>query len=264
MRAEEHYVDEITRPDRATRGVAWQDDDLPAPQDRDRENPLDADRSVAAERQERILDQVLEELRAIESAAGLLTDRGAAVSRRVGLDLIRAEARRAAWLTRADALVGKRRPAAARPQPIGTLLTQVRESLLAECRLAGVTLQMQASDPQATVTVDDDLLMTGMVGAILATLGLVSADEAAVIRVTAVALGGDLRTVEVRQESSPVPGELVRRFFDAAYTDRPGGWLAALGADAARAAAREHGGDAIVVTKDRRGSTIRLTLSQLT
>jgi hypothetical protein len=61
-----------------------------------------------------------------------------------------------------------------------------------------------------------------------------------------------------------VPGELVRRFFDAAYTDRSGGWLAALGADVAKVAARQHGGEAVLVTNDRRGSTIRLTLSRLT
>lgn len=263
MRAEEHYVDEITGPGRASRGVGWQDDDQAPPSDRDHEAFPEAGRTAVTERQGRILDQVVEELRAIESAAGLLTDRGAGVSHRVGVDLIRAEARRAAWLLRADALLGGRRQVSARPQAIGAILTLVRESLMAECRLAGVTLQVQASDPQATVTVDDELLTTGMVGAIVATLGLVRADEGAAIRVTVVAIGGELRTVEVRQESSRVSGELARRFFDGTYTDRSGGWLAALGADVAKVAARQHGGEAVLVTHDRRGSTIRLTLSRL-
>jgi hypothetical protein len=52
------------------------------------------------------------------------------------------------------------------------------------------------------------------------------------------------------------------RFFDASWTDRPGGWIAGLGASVARAAAQQHGGDAVFLADEQHGSTVRLQFSR--
>ena len=48
----------------------------------------------------------------------------------------------------------------------------------------------------------------------------------------------------------------------AAWTDRPGGFLAAIGALSARAAAQQHGGSASAAVGERRGTAIRLNLAR--
>ena len=98
-----------------------------------------------------------------------------------------------------------------------------------------------------------------MIGAVLATLGLVRSDEWVAVRIHASEQDGELRTIDITQEEVRLPDGLGRRFFDPVYIDRPGGWAACLGAAAAKAAAKLHGGDAMLVTHERRGSTIRLT-----
>jgi hypothetical protein len=251
MRAEEHYVDELM----SRRGHG----DFPAALDADAATP---DVDHAEERHQRVLAQLGDELATIESAAALLDEHGSPLSRRVGIDLIRAQARRAAWLLRAHALtVGTHLPAV-RQRTIASLLAEVRDGLAAECRLAGVPLQIQAADLQATVSVDDEAVTAGISAAIMATMGLLTRQEGATLRVTAVAVGGELRTVEVRQDSAPVAPQIRRRFFDPSWTDRPGGWIAALAAETARRVARQAGGEATLLAGDRRGSTLRLTLSR--
>ena len=276
MRAEDHYVDELLSRRSSSRGERARDahEDLPSRDDqpdgvrRDeprRDEPAEppVPMDLGAERRERVLAQLSDEIATIESAAALLGEQASPVSRRVGVDLIRAQARRAAWMLRAHAIAAGTHLPAVRQRTVGSLLSQIRDGLAAECRLAGVSLQMQAADLQATVAVDDDAVAAGVEGAIIATLGLVAPHEGAALRVTAVALGGDLRTVEVRQDVAPVSPQVRRRCFDPSWTDRPGGWMAAFGAETARAVARACGGDATFLARDRRGSTLRLTLSRL-
>ena len=282
MRAEDHYVDELPSRRSSPRGEGARDahdevlpgrDDRPDGARRDeprrdeprRDEPAEVPAPVdlGAERRERVLAQLADEIATIESAAALLGEQASLVSRRVGVDLIRSQARRAAWMLRAHAIAAGTHLPAVRQRTVGSLLSQIRDELAAECRLAGVSLQMQAADLQATVAVDDDAVAAGVEGAIIATLGLVAPHEGAAIRVTAVALGGDLRTVEVRQDVAPVSPQVRRRCFDPSWTDRPGGWMAAFGAETARAVARASGGDATFLARDRRGSTLRLTLSRL-
>lgn len=271
MRAEDHYVDELlsrrsaARPERARDEQGAGADPLRAGRATSREERAEAAVPVDLERERhaRIFEQLAEEIASIESAAALLTEPRSGLSRRVGVDLIRAQAHRAAWMLRAQALLAGTHASSLRHVLVGALLTRVRDALAAECRLAGVTLQMQAADLQATVAIDEEAVVAGITGAVVSTLGLVSGLEGAAIRVTAVALGGDLRTVEVRQDAAPVGAPFRRRCFDASWTDRPGGWVAAFAADTAHAVARLSGGDASFLARDRRGSTLRLTFSRL-
>jgi hypothetical protein len=250
MRADAHYVDQLSgrRPDRAER-------------DRDSARVVAApevDEADARERRsERILAQLQEELATLASGTAMLSN-GSGLARRIGVDLVRVETWRANWLIRAHALVDGRERAALRPRPLGPLVDQIRQGILPECRLAGVALQVTASDWNGTVNVDEAVLTAGVTGAVLATLGLIGSQEGAEIRIAFDASGGELRTVEITQdEAVPGPSAAVR-FFDLAWADRPGGWLAGLGAVTARLAAQQHGGTAVFQVADRRGSLIRI------
>ena len=76
-------------------------------------------------------------------------------------------------------------------------------------------------------------------------------------RVTAAVAAGELRAIEVTQDDVAVPATASSRFLDPGWHDRPGGWIAGLGAQVARAVAQQHGGDLVFLAADRRGSTIR-------
>jgi hypothetical protein len=265
MRADSHYVEQLTGR-RAERG-----DRTERAAERDRERGEHA-RVVAAQdaedvdardkRGERIMAQLSEELATLASGTAMLSNTSA-LARRLGVDLVRVETWRANWLVRAHALVEGRDRALLRPRHIGPLAEQVRVGLGPECRLAGASLQVTVSDWNASVNVDEPVLLAGITGAVLATLGLVGQQESTVVRVAFETSNGELRAVEVSQDDATPAASAGVRFFDLAWADRPGGWLAGLGAVTARAAAQQHGGNAIFQAGDRRGSLVRITFGKL-
>lgn len=261
MRADAHYVDlitssrrsdaprETTRPATKSRSAADWDSDLglefpPEARGAERDVPL---------------SHLADDLATIQGAAALLANEASPLVRRVSLDLINMHASRAAWRLRADEVLSNRGRLDRRGRRLGALLTQVREALAPACRLNNVGLQIHASNWEAVVSVDADVLDVGLTGAVLATIGLVRSDEWAAIRIHATEQDGELRVVDVTQEEVSVPEGLGRRFFDATNIERPGGWAASLGAATAKAAARLHGGDATLISGERRGSTIRFS-----
>jgi hypothetical protein len=246
MRADAHYVENLTsrRGDRGDRAAA------------------DGPRALDAHRSERLLEQLAEDLGTIETAAAALAADGARMARRVNTDLIKSQVWRANWALRAHALLGGRHRARLRPRPLGFLLGQIRSGWAAECRLANVTLEVETSDWNAVVAVDEPSLIAGVSGAVIATLGLIGDTDEASLTLQAVASAGELRSIDLVQTDILVtPGE-GGRFFDASWADRPGGWLAGLGAAVAKAAAQQHGGDAVFLTDEEIGSTVRMQLSK--
>jgi hypothetical protein len=208
-----------------------------------------------------VLDHLAADVAAIEAAAAMLSADATPLARRVSLDLIKAQSARASWLLRAQALLaGPGAMRAARSHVIGDVLAGVRDRLAAECRLNGVGLQI-TSESRAAVTIDDTLLTVGVTGAVLSLAGLLTGLEGAVIRVDAlVEVDGDeddLQSIEVSQDAVAVPSSLKQRFFDADWVERPGGWLGAIGAATAEAAAVQLGGAINFSTGNRRGCTIR-------
>lgn len=251
MRADAHYVDQLSsrrtdRPADAAPAAAPARDRL---ESRER-------------RSERLLAQLTEDLATIASAATMLTTDASPLGRRLSADLIKAQTARAAWLVRANAILdGAHRPHV-RPRPLGAILDQIRDRFAIECRLSGIALQIHTTDWNTTVLVDEDALVAGISGAIVATIGLIGQVEGAAIKVTAGAGGGELRTIEVTQDDVAIPASVGSRFLDVSWTDRPGGWPAGLGAWTARAVAQQHGGDAVFLSADRRGCTVRLSFSR--
>lgn len=241
MRADAHYVEHLTS--RRERVVA------------------EAARAAEGERAEKLLAQLAEDLATIESAVTAMSGDGSKLARRVNVDLLKSQVWRASWALRAHALVSGTGRTQIRPRPLAFLLGQVRHAWAAELRLLGVTLTVQASDWNAVVSVDEASLITGISGAIVATLGILGQPDGATIVVTATAAGGELRRVDVAQEDVSVGAPSGARFFDLGVSDRPGGWIAGLGAAAARAAAQQHGGDASLDTSTS-GSTITLAFAR--
>jgi hypothetical protein len=243
MRADAHYVENLTSR-RGDRGLA--------------EGP----RPVEPTRADRLLDQLAEDLGTIESAAQALAADGGRMARRVNTDLIKSQVWRAGWALRAHALLGGRHRAKLRPRPLGFLLGQIRGGWAAECRLAGVNFEVTASDWNAVVSVDEHSVIAGVSGAVIATLALIGDADDVSLSLQAVTSGGQLRAVDLIQSDVLVTPSEGGRFFDASWADRPGGWLAGLGAAVAKAAAQQHGGDAVFLTDEEIGSTVRMQFSK--
>ncbi|HXT71561.1 MAG TPA: hypothetical protein VN700_17525 [Vicinamibacterales bacterium] len=260
MRADPHYVELLSSGargggDRSARGEARGDT---------RTGPREADITSPARvtRERRIFAHLVEEIAAIESAATMLGGDASALTRRVSLDLIKAQSARVSWLLRAQSIVAGVAPELEpRSRQVATLVAQLRDRLAAECRLAGVSLQT-ATESNATVTVDDGAIALGVTGAFMALLPLMAGVEGASIRIEAIVEQDgdedDLQAIEVSQDVVPLSATARQRFFDADWHERPGGWLAATGAAVAAATAERMGGRAALNAGARRGCTIRI------
>lgn len=253
MRADAHYVEQLT----ARRGERA-----------DRAERVPADGARAAKKG--FLAQLTEELASIESSAAMLAAETSAVARRVSVDLVRSHAWRAAFLVRGTSLlesgpldVARGRPGGAiRPRPLSGILQQVRDGFAPECRLSTFGLHVHAPDWNAVVSVDEPATVLALTGAVIATLGILGPPEGSLIKVSAAASAGELRLVEVTQDEAALPPGLAARFFDPSWTDRPGGWTAAIAAAVARVVAQHHGGEASLVAAGKRGTTLRLSFTR--
>jgi hypothetical protein len=268
MRADAHYVDQLSTPrgsgesQRNRRGaVATPDESREAREAREANDARDR-RETRDLRTDRLLSQLGEDLATVESSVATLTSGASPTARRVMLDVLRAHTWRAAWLVRAQTLADGPVRSTVRARPIGGVLSRLREGFAAECRLNSLALHVHVPDWNAAVAVDEQELMTGITGAIVSTIGLLGDSDGATVKVTATAAGGELRTVEVSQDEAIVPAAVAGRFFDPVWADRPGGFVAGFGAWTARLVAQRHGGDAVLVAGDRRGSTLRLTFER--
>jgi hypothetical protein len=263
MRADAHYVDLITSR-RAERGPA----EVVRPSRRpDRDRAQDgssdlAERADARQRGERVLTALGEDLATIEAAAAVLASDASRMARRANVDIIRAQAWRAAWLLRANSVMEGVHRGAVRPRSLASTLGQIRAGFLPECRLNAITLHVSASDWNAVVPIDEAGLLVGLTGAIIATLGLLDQAEDSEIRVHAMTSEHELRAVEITQKDLAIAPDAGGRFFDQHWIDRPGGWAAALGATVARQVAQQQGGDAIFLVSDHVGSTLRMNFSR--
>jgi hypothetical protein len=286
MRADAHYVDQLTR--RADRGSvdsgrdqardggrgagkdtvrdAGAAEGREAREGRDRaDRPERADRADKTDRRDRASDalwrQLAETVRTIDATVGLLSSDSSAMARRVSLDLLRSQSARAGWIVQAEALVSQAPASSVRSRRLASLLIGIADGFAAECRLCGIALTVDPPDWNVAVPIDEAALTTGVRGALFATFSLLEGVEGAAVRLSAAAGSGDVR-IEIHQDAAAIAPSLSARFFEAGWTDRPGGPFAALAAAAARQASRLHGGDASLIPLERRGGTLRLELAR--
>jgi hypothetical protein len=209
-----------------------------------------------------LLTRLTDNLTGIEAAASLLASYGLPTSRRVSVEMIRSDAWRASWLLKAAAIADGQPKGEGRLCLLGSLLQRIREGFQSESRLSGIDIQVIVPDWNVSAVVDEENLSAGVTGAVVATLGLLERVGSGAISLIASAGPGGAPSIDIAQDAARVSSETANRFFDPAWTDRPGGWPAVAGALTARTVAQQHGGDAVLLARDRRGSTIRLTLDQ--
>ena len=220
MRADPHYVEQLSsRRERLERAEGTRHH-TGSGEMGEREGAAEQ-REQRERRSDRVLAQLNDEITTISSAAALLAADASPLARRLGVDLIRAQAWRASWLLRATALLDGSHRGQTRQKPLVSILEQVRQGLAPECRLAGVSLQLQASDWNAAVSVDESVLIAGITGAIIATLGIIDQAEGATIRVSADIVAGELRSVDIAQDEVTVPAAAGLRFFDLSWAESP-------------------------------------------
>jgi hypothetical protein len=209
-----------------------------------------------------VLNDLSAVVASMQSAAAMLAGRGTAIGQRVALDLLQAEARRADWQLRAAAIVGNRHPWQPRRVVLGPIVIRVCESFAAEARLNGIELRPEIPDWNVATSVDEDALACAISGALLATLALAEPSDARTITLALRTSADGSPVVDVTQSAATLPAGGAGRFFDLSWTERPGGWTAALGAATAMAVAERTGGSGILIARDGRGSAIRLTFGR--
>jgi len=104
--------------------------------------------------------------------------------------------------------------------------------------------------------------MCAVAGAVIATTGLT---EGAASRFLSVAIGGaedDRLAVTVTEDGVTPPAGIDRRFFDVKWSERPGGWLAAVAAVTVKAVAERHNGRASLLDRNGRGTALQFSLSR--
>jgi hypothetical protein len=253
MRADAHYVDQLT----SRRG-----DRLATDMTRPPSHEIDAANGYEPPDRDRLRLQLMAKLTdglgAIASASALLAGDASPLARRANIDVIRAEAWRASWLVAAQGLLEGGNRHQIRPRQVGGLLERIRQGFAPECRLGGATLQIAAADWSTTVAVDEAALATGITGAVIATFGVLGHVEGATVTISVETAAGELRSIDVAQDEVTLPTGATLRFFDPLWAERPGGWIAGIGAAASRAAAEQHGGHAILLAGERRGTVVRM------
>jgi len=195
----------------------------------------------------------------IQSAARMLTGRGTTMSQKVGLDLLQAETRRVAWQLTAAGILDQRHPWHLRRAVLGPLVIAACEAFAPESRLKGIELMPEISDWNVAASVDEDAFVCAISGAILSLMPLAEAADARTMTVLLRASAEGSPSVDITQGAASLPPAGAGRFFDSKWVERPGGWVAAVGAATAKTVAVHHDGDAIFIGREGRGSTVRLT-----
>jgi hypothetical protein len=187
---------------------------------------------------------VAEHLTTIRACADL-SARGVPAMNRSVLDLIRAHAWRAARLVDTLDLIANAAASPGRERALSTIVDEVIDGFGPESRLSGVTIRAHVREPLSSSGLNGRDVLTGLSGALLATLPLVDQAVRPTVVVRASNAGGGGVLLEVTQADAPVTKRLASQFFDdEASTDRPGGYAAAAGSLAAKALAERHGGKA--------------------
>jgi hypothetical protein len=246
MRADEHYVEQLFGGERKESSAEAAGRRL--------HRTADPHVRPPQERQERVLVEIARDLTEIDTATGLLEGASSALTRRVGLDLIKARTWQALWLLRANAVLAGTHRGRVRRQPLHVVLAAVDRGLAAECRLAGVGLDVDESAASGEIAVDAEALAAGVAGAVIWTLNLVGDAEGAVIRLVGEVDEHGAGRIEVTQPDADLDGD--RRTGGTS----PEGWTADLAASVAKAVAKQHGGEAAFLVGDGRRSVVRLTL----
>jgi hypothetical protein len=207
------------------------------------------------------LTELTDHLDAIGACLTLLPDRERPLREQVATELIRAESRRASRLLRGLAVLAEDPPIANRSVGLRALVERTVALMQPERRLADVDVIIEPGTEDVRVPGDEALLALALAGALAAMQAVVQKGTGG--RITCTWRHDPARAmvrVEIAQSAVTLPVRWLGRFFDLAWTERPGGYGAAIDALAAKRIAELHNGTAAISARDEGGCTLRLEL----
>jgi hypothetical protein len=207
---------------------------------------------------------------AIRSCAdvGNVVIRDAGLLNRSAFDLLKAHAWRAAQLLAAADVIASTPLAANAGSPsqaeraLATIVDEVIDGFGPEARLGGIVFRADVREALSSSGLNHRQVMTGLIGALLATLPFVEQAVRPTVTIKASATGAAGVLIEVIQTDASVEPRLVKQFFqDDLSIDRPGGYAATLGALVAKAVAEQHSGDSTFEALDH-GSRLAILVTR--
>jgi ParB-like chromosome segregation protein Spo0J len=197
----------------------------------------------------------------IESCLHLLVDRDASLRDRVALDLIRTEAHRARRLVQCLNTLDATPTLALAAQPLGVALDQALDAFGPERRLSGVQVRTEAREGLHVAAVDPEWFGVALSGLLGGLLTLVQNTRTPVVDAQlSTASSGSKVVLELSQTVVTLPDWAMSRFFDVEWTDRPGGYQAAVELAAAKRLIEQHRGEVTLVAGDRGGCRLVATV----
>ena len=206
-----------------------------------------------------MMGELQDAVASLQSCLPLLA-RGASTREQVALKLLTVESERAAWVIRARRYLAATLPVAHTPVNGATLLEQVKRQAGMAMTLRGGALRVDAVRGAPVLHGDRTLLTTALVGVAQAlfALGELVQDPRVVVRLSGPGGGGP--TVLAITQPSAVLSDVARsRFFEAGWTERPGGSSAELAILLARHAASLHGARLEVSSAAGAGTAVTMT-----
>ena len=225
------------------------------------ETPAEVATPASSELSSAGLAELAQSVGAIGSCLHLLADRETVLRDRVALDLLRTEVHRAGRLVKCLTVLGHDPALSESDLSLATVLEQAVEGFAAERRLSGASVGVEIGDGPLDLRGDADWLSVGLSAALGGMLAMVHGTKAPAlsIRVSASGTRASLM-IEIAQQSVTVPAWALGRFFDQAWSDRPGGFQAAAELAATRKIAQLHRGGAEVLPGERGGCRLLLLL----
>ncbi len=188
------------------------------------------------------LSQLQETIAGLQACLHLVSRASSASTREhVALKLLAVETERAAWLVRARQYLASALPIVHTPIGGAALLDQVKRLTSPIVELHGGTLQIDIARGALVLHGDRLLLSTALVGLTQAmfALGESVQDPRVNLRLAGTA-GNGTTVVTITQPSAVLSDGTLTRFFEAGWTERPGGAAAELAVLVARRAAAIH------------------------
>jgi len=254
MRHDAHYVEDLLARNRAGR--------IEAPAAAEAHVPGNGHAAPAAATVlplSKACAEIGQSLDAIAACLRLLPATPRPTAERIALDLIGAEAARATWLVQALALLDDEPPVAHVAVDLQSVVNQVASALATGWERQGSRLDVEADAAAPGARGDRPLLTVAVAGMVMALQAVTDGVPGALITVS-LRQDGDRAVVEVAEESVSVPASWRARFFDPAWTDRPGGRRAAIALAAARRVATLHRGALTLSASEHGGCRLLLSV----
>jgi hypothetical protein len=206
-------------------------------------------------------NEIIDSLATIESCLNLFLDRERPLRERVSLELMRAEAHRARWLTQVYTLLAGDPILRRELTSPASLVERALKGLEAEGRLAGVGTSLAVDEFTRTIPVDRRLMSMALTGAMGAMLALLQEADGGMLKVR-VSTHPATRLVvfQVAQDIVPAPEVQLTQIGNALPAEWPGDHSTSVGLAAAKRVAELHGGRLEVASGVRGGCSVTLVL----